>query len=45
MLNDAILENNANTPEVLSEKTAASSLTQSLNGSVPHSSGQSKLNY
>lgn len=35
-----LLENDANTPEILSERTTAS-LAQSLNGSVPHSSGQS----
>ena len=40
LFNDVILENIANTPEILSERTTAS-LAQSLNGSVPHSSGQS----
>ena len=40
IINDATLEDNGNTPEIPSEKTTAS-LTQSLNGSVPYSSGQS----
>ena len=42
--NDVTLENNANTPESLFEKSTVS-LPQSLNGSVPHSTGQSNFIY